>query len=84
MQLAKASQYDFFGAHLNQLRDFYLAVADVTDPGSSGHRTSEAPVVRTVDEELLTEHLPIGWMAMLTGMQRHAAAVPFGICSQPG
>ena len=71
LQLAKdkASQYDFFGARLKQLRDFYLAVADTNDTGPSGHRTSDAPVVRTVDEELLTEHLPIGWMAMITGMQ---------------
>ena len=72
LQLAKekARQYERIGALLRQLRAFYLAVADATEPRKSPHHTTEAPVVRTVDADTLTEHLPIGWKAMLTGLQQ--------------
>ena len=62
LQLAKekSRQYERLGALLKQLRAFYLAVADDTAPKQSSHSTTEAPVVRTVDADILAEHLPIG------------------------
>lgn len=65
--MEKAKKYEHYSELLTKLRDFYLAIADASEPRKAGTTSTDPQVVRTVDAEVLTDHLPIGWISVLHG-----------------